>query len=63
MRLVLDRSEDMLSSGTRHPFLAKYRIGFTKEGKIEAAEVHYYANGGHSFDFTPAVSSIYFSTH
>ncbi|PIK46750.1 putative xanthine dehydrogenase/oxidase-like [Apostichopus japonicus] len=58
VRLVLDRSEDMLSSGTRHPFLAKYRIGFTKEGKIEAAEVHYYANGGHSFDFTPAVVNV-----
>lgn len=59
MRLNLDRDEDMISSGTRHPFLAKYKIGFSKEGKIMAADITYYANGGHCTDFTPAVSSIY----
>ena len=27
MRIMLDRSEDMIESGGRHPFLGKYKVG------------------------------------
>lgn len=55
---MLDRDEDMMVSGTRHPFLGKYKVGFTKEGKITACDIEIYNNGGHTLDLSPAVSGI-----
>ena len=34
VRCMLDRDEDMMHSGTRHPFLSKYKVGFEPNGKI-----------------------------
>lgn len=55
---MLDRDEDMMVSGTRHPFLGKYKVGFTKEGKITACDIEIYNNGGHTLDLSGAVSGI-----
>ncbi|XP_058793024.1 xanthine dehydrogenase-like isoform X2 [Phymastichus coffea] len=55
VRCMLDRDEDMMITGTRHPFLTKYKVGFTKEGKITAAEASLFANCGYSTDLSPAV--------
>jgi hypothetical protein len=33
-------------AGTRHPFLAKYKVGFTQQGKVTALEVDLYNNAG-----------------
>ncbi|XP_014214853.1 xanthine dehydrogenase-like [Copidosoma floridanum] len=57
VRCMLDRDEDMVMTGTRHPFLFKYKVGFTNDGLIKALEIHVYANGGCSMDLSiPAVS-------
>lgn len=55
VRNMLDRDEDMVSSGTRHPFYGKYKVGFTKDGKITAVECDIYNNAGHSLDLSAAV--------
>lgn len=55
VRCMLDRDEDMLVSGTRHPFLGRYKVGFSKEGKIVAADVNLYNNAGCSYDLSGAV--------
>ncbi|XP_045768290.1 xanthine dehydrogenase [Maniola jurtina] len=55
VRCMLDRDEDMLMSGTRHPFLIKYKVAVTEEGKIVAAQVDIYNNGGYSFDLSGPV--------
>jgi CO/xanthine dehydrogenase Mo-binding subunit len=55
---MLDRYEDMLISGTRHPFLGKYKVGVTKEGKITACDIKLYSNAGHTLDLSVAVSGI-----
>ncbi|XP_034827356.1 xanthine dehydrogenase [Maniola hyperantus] len=55
VRCMLDRDEDMLMSGTRHPFLIKYKVAVTEEGKIMAAQVNIYNNGGYSFDLSGPV--------
>lgn len=55
VRCMLDRDEDMMVSGTRHPFLGKYKVGFTKEGKITACDIEIYNNGGHTVDLSGAV--------
>ena len=55
VRCMLDRDEDMVFNGGRHPFLGKYKIGFTKEGKIVAADIQLYSNAGYSFDLSHGV--------
>ncbi|KAH6563748.1 hypothetical protein BASA60_010597 [Batrachochytrium salamandrivorans] len=55
VRCVLTREEDMTMSGTRHPFLADYDIGFTDEGKLISAKIDIYCNGGYSLDLSVAV--------
>jgi hypothetical protein len=32
--------------GTRHPFLAKYKVGLTQQGKVTALDVELYNNAG-----------------
>ncbi|KAJ9119598.1 hypothetical protein QFC22_003307 [Naganishia vaughanmartiniae] len=55
VRSMLDRDEDMITSGQRHPFMAKYRVGFTNEGKIIGLDAQIYNNGGWSQDLSQAV--------
>jgi hypothetical protein len=37
VRVRLTRALDMALTGKRHPFLTRYRAGFTREGKLEAS--------------------------
>ncbi|XP_043934179.1 aldehyde oxidase 1-like [Protopterus annectens] len=50
IRCVLERGDDMLITGARHPTLGKYRIGFMNDGRIIAADVTFFVNGGCSLD-------------
>jgi len=52
---MLDRDEDMLMTGTRHPFFARYKVGFTREGKIVAVSTDLYSNCGYSKDLSVPV--------
>jgi xanthine dehydrogenase/oxidase len=36
VRYMLTREEDMVTSGQRHPFLGKYKVGVNKDGKLQA---------------------------
>ncbi|GAA5895132.1 uncharacterized protein JCM6883_002329 [Sporobolomyces salmoneus] len=56
VRCMLDRSEDIKISGQRHPFLAEWKVGFTKDGKLTALDVMGYANGGYSLDLSGGVT-------
>nr|QEO19120.1 rosy [Oiovelia cunucunumana] len=55
VRVMLDRDEDMMISGQRHPFLGRYKIGFTSAGKVVACELSIYNNAGCSLDLSNAV--------
>ncbi|KAL0211582.1 hypothetical protein RCL1_005208 [Eukaryota sp. TZLM3-RCL] len=55
VRLALTRAEDMVISGKRHPFTAKYKAGFTREGKLMYRDVELYSNGGCSLDLSMAI--------
>ncbi|XP_040609517.1 aldehyde oxidase 3 isoform X1 [Mesocricetus auratus] len=46
IRFILERGDDMLVTGGRHPLLGKYKIGFMNDGKIKAADIQFYINGG-----------------
>lgn len=54
--LQLDRDEDMECSGKRHPFYARYRVGFDAAGMLEAVEVDLYSDGGWSLDLSLPVT-------
>lgn len=55
VRMILSRSEDMLTSGYRHPFLMKWRVGLDSNYKFTALDAKLYANGGWSLDLTRGV--------
>lgn len=55
VRCMLDRDEDMLVTGGRHPFYAKYKVGFTNSGQVLALDVSYYSNAGNSMDLSLSV--------
>ncbi|CAK9809030.1 Xanthine dehydrogenase [Anthophora quadrimaculata] len=52
VRCMLDRDEDIMVSGTRHPFLLRYKVGFDDNGAIKAARVYIYNNAGYSTDLS-----------
>ena len=52
VRIILDRDEDMVTSGQRHPFLGQWRVGVSATGKILALDLRLYANGGWSHDLS-----------
>lgn len=54
---MLDRDEDMMITGTRHPFLFRYKVGFNNDGLIKVVIVHMYNNAGYSHDLSAAVSN------
>ncbi|CAF1127068.1 unnamed protein product, partial [Brachionus calyciflorus] len=56
VRCVLDRADDMISTGTRHPFLGKYKIRITKDGYFKAIKLDLINNGGSSLDLSGPVA-------
>ncbi|XP_031350920.1 xanthine dehydrogenase-like isoform X1 [Photinus pyralis] len=55
VRCMLDRDEDMLITGSRHPFYIKYSTAFDDQGKILACEIYMYNNAGYSKDTSDLV--------
>ncbi|XP_077175024.1 aldehyde oxidase 3-like [Paroedura picta] len=55
VRFTLERDEDMVIAGGRHPFFGKYKVGFMNDGKIKAVDLEYYVNGGCTKDFSVLV--------
>ena len=56
VRVRLNRDQDMMITGKRHPFLAKFRVGFTDDGFLQAAKIELFSNGGWSLDLSRAVT-------
>jgi xanthine dehydrogenase large subunit len=55
VRIKLARSLDMQLTGKRHPFLARYDVGFDADGRLLALAVELVADGGWSCDLSPPV--------
>ncbi|MFM2294299.1 MAG: hypothetical protein RLZZ350_712, partial [Verrucomicrobiota bacterium] len=56
VRVRFNRDQDMMLTGHRHPFLAKFKVGFDAEGKLLAVQAHLWSNGGWSQDLSQAVT-------
>lgn len=57
LRVMLDRDEDIIMSGGRHPFYFKYKVAFNDDGKILGVDAEIYSNCGYSTDLSFAVST------
>uniref|UniRef100_A0A0N5AMQ3 xanthine dehydrogenase n=1 Tax=Syphacia muris TaxID=451379 RepID=A0A0N5AMQ3_9BILA len=55
VKFMTERYDDMAITGTRHPYLCKYKLGLNKEGMIQNYECKLYSNCGHSYDISPGV--------
>uniref|UniRef100_A0A1Y1MI51 xanthine dehydrogenase n=2 Tax=Photinus pyralis TaxID=7054 RepID=A0A1Y1MI51_PHOPY len=58
VRCMLDRDEDMLITGGRHPTYIKYKTAFDDDGKILATEVYLYIDGGYSSEATDLITRV-----
>uniref|UniRef100_A0A671RAV7 Xanthine dehydrogenase/oxidase-like n=1 Tax=Sinocyclocheilus anshuiensis TaxID=1608454 RepID=A0A671RAV7_9TELE len=52
VRCMLDRDEDMLVTGGRHPFFGHYKVGYMNNGRVMALDVMLYSNAGNSLDLS-----------
>uniref|UniRef100_A0A8D2GKQ8 aldehyde oxidase n=1 Tax=Theropithecus gelada TaxID=9565 RepID=A0A8D2GKQ8_THEGE len=58
IRLVLNREDDMLITGGRHPLFGKYKVGFMNNGRIKALDIECYINGGCTLDDSELVTEF-----
>ncbi|KAF2497461.1 xanthine dehydrogenase [Lophium mytilinum] len=55
VRCMLNRDEDIMTSGQRHPFLGRWKVAVNNDGKIQALDADVINNGGWSQDLSAAV--------
>ncbi|MEO7312570.1 MAG: molybdopterin cofactor-binding domain-containing protein [Chitinophagaceae bacterium] len=55
VKYSLNRMEDMLMTGKRHPYSSDFKIGLDKKLKIVAYEAVFHQNAGAAADLSPAV--------
>ncbi|KAF2089817.1 xanthine dehydrogenase/oxidase [Saccharata proteae CBS 121410] len=55
VRCMLNRDEDIATSGQRHPFLGIWKVAVNNDYKIQAIDVDIFNNGGWSQDLSGAV--------
>ncbi len=56
VRVRVNRDLDMMITGKRHPFLARFKVGHDAEGKLLAAKIELFSNGGWSLDLSMPVT-------
>jgi xanthine dehydrogenase large subunit len=55
VRVRLTRELDFAITGKRHPYLAKYVAGFASDGRLNAARIQLFSDGGWSLDLSEPV--------
>jgi xanthine dehydrogenase molybdopterin binding subunit/xanthine dehydrogenase small subunit len=56
VRVQLDRDLDMALTGKRHPFHARFEVGYDDSGKITAARVALISDGGWALDLSESIN-------
>jgi xanthine dehydrogenase large subunit len=52
VRVRLTRQQDMTMTGKRHPFLARFDVGFGHTGKLLGLKLELFSDGGYSLDLS-----------
>lgn len=55
VKVWLNRDQDMMWTGKRHPFLTRFDVGFTKDGMLVALDAQLFSDGGFSSDLSRAI--------
>jgi len=55
VKLHLSRDEDQIITGKRHRTISNYKVGFGKDGKINALDIDLHLDAGSSSDLTMAI--------
>jgi xanthine dehydrogenase large subunit len=55
VRVRLPRVLDMVLTGKRHPFLARFTVGYDHDGRLLGLDLHLYSDGGWSLDLSEPV--------
>ncbi|TID12881.1 xanthine dehydrogenase [Venturia nashicola] len=55
VRCMLNRDEDIATSGQRHAFMFRWKVGVNKDGKLQALDADVFANAGWTQDLSAAV--------
>ncbi len=56
VRIVNTREESIVESYKRHPYVMRYKVGATRDGKLQAMEIHILADAGAYASMTPFVT-------
>ena len=56
VRVRFNRDQDMMFTGKRHPFLAKFEVGYDARGVLRAMTLELVSNGGWSLDLSTPVT-------
>jgi CO/xanthine dehydrogenase Mo-binding subunit len=57
VKLIYDRSEDMVATTKRHPSIVRHRTGVTRDGRIVAMDIDVLLDGGAYVTLSPVVLS------
>lgn len=52
VRCMLNRDDDILTSGQRHPFLGRWTVGVNTDGRLVALKAEVFCNGGWTQDLS-----------
>ncbi len=55
VKVWLNRDQDMMWTGKRHPFLTRFDVGFTNDGTLVALDAQLFSDGGFSSDLSRAI--------
>ncbi len=55
VKVWLNRDQDMMWTGKRHPFLTRFDVGFTRDGTLVALDAQLFSDGGFSSDLSRAI--------
>jgi len=56
VRVRYNRDQDMILTGKRHPFLARFEVGYDPQGVLQAMKLELFSNGGWSLDLSTPVT-------
>jgi xanthine dehydrogenase large subunit len=55
VRVRLNRTQDLTMTGKRHPFFARWKVGFKRNGTLHALKAELFSDGGWSLDLSEPV--------
>ncbi len=59
VKIWLNRDQDMVQTGKRHPFLSRYKAALDEQGRLQSLMIKTWSDGGWSMDLSRAILDRY----